>query len=225
MYVRSRRAGERVLAGLQKLYDRLRLKFNDAKTAVAPASQRKFLGYAFWYGSGGQVKCRVADKALTTFKQRIRQLTRRSGGRSLPEIAERLRAYMPGWKAYFQLAQTPKVFRELDEWIRHRLREVQLKHWCRTELLAIGANEQCCGQNRVHQFCAFLLMVLAGAAGTIFRDACRPFAKLAALTGCVSRCAPTPSRTAQTCFTSLPSPGRSSQDGCPLVRETRGPRV
>jgi hypothetical protein len=78
---------------------------------------RKFLGYAFWYGPGGQVKCRVADKALKTFKQRIRQLTRRSGGRNLSEIAERLRAYMPGWKAYFQLAQTPKVFRELDEWI------------------------------------------------------------------------------------------------------------
>jgi len=70
-------------------------------------SRRKFLGYAFWYGSGGQVKCRVADKALKTFKQRIRLLTRRSGGRNLSEIAERLRAYMPGWKAYFQLARHP----------------------------------------------------------------------------------------------------------------------
>jgi len=146
VYVRSRRAGERVLAGLTKLYERLRLKVNDAKTAVAPVSRRKFLGYAFWYGPGGQVKCRVADKALNAFKQRIRQFTCRSGGRNLTETAERLRAYMPGWKAYFQLAQTPKVFRELDEWIRHRLRAVQLKHWRRgttmyRELKALGASE------------------------------------------------------------------------------------
>jgi retron-type reverse transcriptase len=110
-------------------------------------SRRKFLGYAFWYGSGGQVKCRVANKALTTFKQHIRPLTRRSGGRNLSEIAERLRAYMPGWKAYFQLAQTPNVFRELDKWIRHRLRAVQFKHWLRgatmyRELKAMGASEE-----------------------------------------------------------------------------------
>jgi RNA-directed DNA polymerase len=147
VYVRSQKAGERVLEGLRKLYDRLHLKVNEAKTAVAPASHRKFLGYAFWYGPGGQVKCKVADKALKTFKQRIRQFTRRSGGRNLTEIAERLRAYMPGWKAYFQLAQTPKVFRTLDKWIRHRLRAVQLKHWRRgttmyRELKAMGASEE-----------------------------------------------------------------------------------
>ena len=145
VYVRSRRAGERVLDGLRVLYARLHLKVNEAKTAVAPASGRKFLGYAFWYGPGGQVKCRVADKAQETYKHRIRQLTRRSGGRSLPEVVERLRTYMPGWKAYFQLAQTPKVFRELDEWLRHRLRALQLKHWRRgatmyRELLAMGAS-------------------------------------------------------------------------------------
>lgn len=147
VYVRSQKAGERVLEGLRKLYDRLHLKVNEAKTAVAPASHRKFLGYAFWYGLGGQVKCRVADKALKTFKQRIRQFTRRSGGRNLTEIAERLRAYMPGWKTYFQLAQTPGVFRELDKWIRHRLRAVQLKHWRRgttmyRELKAMGASDE-----------------------------------------------------------------------------------
>jgi group II intron reverse transcriptase/maturase len=146
VYVRSRRAGERVLEGLRKLYGRLHLKVNESKTAVAAASRRKFLGYTFWYGLGGEVKCRVADKVLKTFKQRIRQITRRSGGRSLPEITERLRAYLPGWKAYFRLAQTPKVFRELDEWIRHRLRAVQLKHWRRgttmyRELKAMGASE------------------------------------------------------------------------------------
>lgn len=145
VYVRSRRAGERVLASLRRLYARLHLKVNEAKSAVAPASVRKFLGYAFWYGPGGQVKCKVAGKALETFKQRIRQITRRSCGRSLSEVAEHLRSYLPGWKRYFQLAQTPKVFRELDKWIRHRLRALQLKHWRRgttmyRELLALGAS-------------------------------------------------------------------------------------
>ena len=147
VYVRSRRAGERVLVGLAKLYDRLHLKVNDAKTAVAPAPGRKFLGYELWRSADGRIKCAVARKALATFKQRIRQLTRRSGGRNLSEIAERLRAYLPGWKAYFQLAQTPKVFRELDQWIRHRLRAVQLKHWRRgttmyRELKAMGALDE-----------------------------------------------------------------------------------
>ena len=146
VYVRSRRAGERVLAGLTKLYERLHLKVNEVKTAVAPATGRKFLGYELWCSAGDRIKCAVARKALATFRQRIRQLTRRSGGRNLSEIAERLRAYMPGWKAYFQLAQTPNVFRELDKWIRHRLRAVQLKHWrwgttMYRELKALGASE------------------------------------------------------------------------------------
>ena len=146
VYVRSRRAGERVLNGLRRLYDRLHLRVNEAKTAVAEATGRKFLGYELWHGGDGRIKCAVAVKALDAFRQRIREITRRSGGRSLPEVVERLRAYVPGWKAYFQLAQTPAVFRALDEWIRHRLRALQLKHWRRgttmhRELLALGASE------------------------------------------------------------------------------------
>lgn len=145
VYVRSQKAGERVLAGLRKLYDRLHLKVNEAKSAVARATGRKFLGYALWR-TGGEVKRAVAGKAIDTYKARIRQLTRRSCGRSLAEVAEALRRYMPGWKAYFRLAQTPRVFRELDEWLRHRLRVLQLKHWRRgatmyRELLALGASE------------------------------------------------------------------------------------
>ena len=145
VYVRSRQAGERVLDGLRRLYDRLHLKVNETKTAVAPATGRKFLGYELWCSAGVRIKCAVARKALDTYKQRIRQLTRRSGGRSLSEVVERLRTYMPGWKGYFQLAQTPQVFRELDEWLRHRLRALQLKHWRRgttmyRELLALGAS-------------------------------------------------------------------------------------
>jgi RNA-directed DNA polymerase len=144
VYVRSRRAGQRVMALLLKLYGRLCLKVNQAKSAVASVFQRKFLGYSFWVAAGGKVKRRVATKAMATFKQRVRQLTRRSVGRSLEQVAERLRSYVLGWKAYFRLADTPKVWKELDQWIRHRMRAIQLKQWrrgktaCR-ELLARGA--------------------------------------------------------------------------------------
>jgi hypothetical protein len=144
VYVRSQRAGERVMALLRRLYGNLRLKVNEAKSVVASAFGRKFLGYSFWVAAGRVVKRKVAIKPLLTFKQRIRELTRRSGGRSLQVVVDRLRPYVLGWKAYFRLAQTPKVWRELDQWIRHRMRAIQLKHWKRgatiyRELRALGA--------------------------------------------------------------------------------------
>jgi RNA-directed DNA polymerase len=146
VYVRSAKAGKRILNGLRKLYDRLCLKVNEAKTAVASAYGRKFLGFRFWAAPKGEVKRAVAGTAMDTFKERIRQLTRRSGGRSLSQVVGILRQYIPGWKAYFHLAQTPGVFRELDEWLRHRLRALQLKHWRRgttvyRELRALGASQ------------------------------------------------------------------------------------
>jgi RNA-directed DNA polymerase len=145
VYVRSRRAGQRVMVQLRKLYGRLCLTVNEAKSAVASVFQRKFLGYSFWVSPGGKVKRRVADKAKATFKQRVRQLTRRSGGRSLEQVVERLRCYVLGWKGYFRLADTPGVWKELDKWIRHRMRAIQLKQWRRgrtayRELLARGAS-------------------------------------------------------------------------------------
>ena len=144
VYVRSRRAGERVMALLRRLYARLRLTVNETKSAVASVFGRKFLGYSFWVARGGEVKRRVADKPMATFKQRIRDLTQRSGGRSMSEVIQKLRPYVLGWKAYFGLAQTPRVWRTLDEWLRHRLRAMQLKHWKRgttmyRELLTLGA--------------------------------------------------------------------------------------
>lgn len=143
VYVRSRKAGERVMARLRRCYARLRLKVNEAKSAVASVAGRKFLGYSFWHAREG-VKRKVAAKPLATFKQRIRQLTRRSGGRSMPEVIERLKPYLLGWKAYFGLAQTPSIWRTLDEWLRHRLRAIHLKHWKRgstiyRELIKLGA--------------------------------------------------------------------------------------
>jgi group II intron reverse transcriptase/maturase len=131
VYVRSKRAGERVLEHLRGLYAKLRLRINEDKSAVARAWDRKFLGYSFWVAAGRQVKRRVAPKSLEDFKQRIRQLTSRNGGRSLPKVVEELRAYLLGWKGYFRLADTPGVFRDLDQWIARRLRMVQLKQWRR----------------------------------------------------------------------------------------------
>ena len=146
VYVGSHKAGERVMAYLRRLYAGLKLQINEAKSAVASAFGRKFLGYTLWVAKGKEVKCKVAHKALDNFKARVRQLTRRSGGRSMEQTVEKLRPYLLGWKAYFGLAQTPKVWRELDEWLRHRLRAIQLKHWNRSktiyrELKAMGAKE------------------------------------------------------------------------------------
>jgi RNA-directed DNA polymerase len=71
----------------------------------------------------------VAPKAIETFKQRIKTITKRVGGRSMAQVAEQMREYLPGWRSYFRLAQTPQTFRDLDSWVRHRLRAIQLKHW------------------------------------------------------------------------------------------------
>ncbi|HEX2093685.1 MAG TPA: group II intron reverse transcriptase/maturase [Longimicrobiaceae bacterium] len=131
VYVRSKRAGERVMEHLRALYAKLRLKVNEDKSAVARAWDRTFLGYSFWVAGGRVVKRRVAPKALEDFKQRIRQITSRNGGRSLGKVVGELRMYLLGWKAYFRLADTPGVFHALDQWIARRLRLVQLKQWKR----------------------------------------------------------------------------------------------
>jgi len=131
VYVRSRRAGERVMELLRRLYGKLRLKINESKSAVAFVRGRKLLGYTFWFAPEGRVKPAVAAKALRTMKERVRRITRRSGGRSIEQVAEELRGYLLGWREYFRLADTPRTFGELDQWLRHRLRALHLKHWRR----------------------------------------------------------------------------------------------
>jgi len=145
VYLRSHKAGERVLQALRDCYAKLALKVNESKTAVGPVWGRKFLGYCFRAGPQGAVKRAVAGPALQRLRERIRQMTRRNQGRSLEQIAQDLRGYVPGWKAYFRLAQTPTVMGDLDEWLRHRLRAVQLKQWRRgttmlRELRKLGAS-------------------------------------------------------------------------------------
>ena len=87
VYVRSRRAGQRVMQALRHLYGKLRLQVNEEKSAVARVWDRQFLGYSFWVAAGKVVKRRVSKKALTKFKERVRQITSRSGGRSLQQVA------------------------------------------------------------------------------------------------------------------------------------------
>ena len=149
--VRSRRAGERVMVALERMYAKLRLKVNRSKSKVELASRCSLLSYSFWYAKGGAVACRVAPKALYALKQRVRKITRRNGGRSLASVIGELRKYLPGWKEYFQLAETPRIFLEYDKWIRHRLRALQLKQWKRgsriyAELRRLGLSDAVAAQ-------------------------------------------------------------------------------
>jgi RNA-directed DNA polymerase len=128
IYVRSQRAGERVMAGIEKfLAKRLKLKVNKAKSAVAKPGVRKFLGFS--YTSGREPRRRVAPQALARFKAKVRELTRRTRGRSLAQIVKELSIYLIGWRGYFGFCQTPSVLRKLDEWLRRRLRAIAWKQW------------------------------------------------------------------------------------------------
>jgi group II intron reverse transcriptase/maturase len=131
VYVASERAGKRVMAHLRRLYGKLRLRINESKSAVARVTGRKFLGFSMWYGAKGAVKLRVAPQAMQKMKEKVRQITGRNGGRSIQNVVEDLGRYLPGWRNYFSLADTPRIFNELDEWIRHRLRQIHLKQWKR----------------------------------------------------------------------------------------------
>lgn len=146
VYVQSKRAGERVMGLLRRLYTTLRLRINESKSAIDRAYNRKLLGYSFWVAPGRVVKRRVASKAIAAMKEQVRILTRRTVGRGIGEVCERLRSYLLGWKQYFRLADTPGVLAHLDEWIRHRLRAIHLKQWRRgttiyRELRARGLSE------------------------------------------------------------------------------------
>ncbi len=147
VYVGSLKAGERVMALLRRLYAKLRLTVNENKSAVASAFGRKFLGFSMWLNEMGAIVRRVATKPLEAFNRRVRHLTRRSSGRSLPELIARLRAYLLGWKSYYVLGRTLIEWRSLDEWIRHRLRAFQLYQWRHgpriyRALRALGSREQ-----------------------------------------------------------------------------------
>jgi RNA-directed DNA polymerase len=132
IYVRSRRAGERVKQSITSFITRrLKLKVNEQKSAVARPVERKFLGFSFTVRGP---KRRIADKALTRFKRRIRELTRRTRGISIEQMARGLADYLRGWKAYFGFCETPSVLETLDQWLRRRLRSVIWKQWKRSKV-------------------------------------------------------------------------------------------
>ena len=130
VYVKSERAGQRVKASLTRFLEgRLKLKVNEAKSAVARPWRRKFLGFSFI--GIGPLRRRIAPQSLIRFKQRVRELTSRTQGRALSEAIERLALYLRGWRGYFGFCETPSVLRSLDQWVRRRLRSLVWKQWKR----------------------------------------------------------------------------------------------
>ena len=130
IYVKSERAGQRVMEGVKNFLKRkLRLKVNESKSAVARPKDRKFLGFSFT--SGETARRRIAPKAIERFKERIRELTRRTRGISIEQMIGELRPYMIGWRGYFGFCETPTTLRDLDMWTRRRLRCFLWKQWKR----------------------------------------------------------------------------------------------
>jgi len=130
IYVRSRRAGERVMASITRfITTKLKLKVNEQKSAVARPWERKFLGFSFT--ANREPKRRIAPKAVIRFKAKVREVTRRTRGVKVEKMAEELGRYLRGWIGYFGQCQTPSVLQRLEEWTRRRLRSVLWKQWDR----------------------------------------------------------------------------------------------
>ena len=130
VYVRSRRAGERVMESLKRfITTKLKLKVNESKSAVAEPWERKFLGFSFTWTEAP--KRRIAPKAVQRFRERVRKLTGRTRGISIERMAKELAEYLRGWIGYFGKCQTPWVLKSLEEWMRRRLRSVIWRQWKR----------------------------------------------------------------------------------------------
>jgi RNA-directed DNA polymerase len=130
IYVRSRRAGERVMGSITRfITTKLKLKVNEQKSAVARPWERKFLGFSFTWNR--EPKRRIAPKAVLRFKEKVRELTRRTRGVKVEKMAEELSRYLRGWIGYFGQSQTPSVLEDLEKWVRRRLRSVIWKQWKR----------------------------------------------------------------------------------------------
>jgi RNA-directed DNA polymerase len=131
IYVRSLRAGERVMTSITRFITRrLKLVVNEGKSAVARPWERKLLGFSFTRHRAP--KRRIAPQAVKRFKKRMRTLTQRTRGRRLETLVEQVNSYLRGWHGYFGFCQTPSVFGEFDAWLRRRLRSYVWKQWGRT---------------------------------------------------------------------------------------------
>jgi RNA-directed DNA polymerase len=150
VYVRSRRAGERVMASISRfITGKLKLKVNQEKSAVARPWERKFLGFSFT--AAKEPKRRIAPKTLLRFKKRVRELTKRNRGVSLERMVAQLSRYLIGWRGYFGFCQTPSVLRGLDSWIRRRLRCFQWKQWKRGKSRFAGLRRRGVGKDLAAQ--------------------------------------------------------------------------
>jgi len=147
IYVKTQRAGERVLKGVkQYLEKKLKLKVNPKKSKVERATRAKFLGFSFLKRKG-EVIIRLANRTKERFMEKMRHLTKRTRSGKMEDIVSEINRYMRGWIAYFRLATTPSVYKELDEWIRRRLRQMQWKRWKRgttryRELVRLGVPKE-----------------------------------------------------------------------------------
>ena len=130
IYVRSRRAGERVMASVRQfLTSRLKLKVNEAKSALDRPWKRKFLGFSFL--AGKEIRIRLAPQSVERVKGKLRELTRRNRSQELGERIRRINSYVGGWMGYYALAETPSVLENLNQWLRRRLRACMWKQWKR----------------------------------------------------------------------------------------------
>jgi RNA-directed DNA polymerase len=130
IYVRSRQAGERVMASMRRFLERkLRLKVNETKSAVDRPWNRTFLGFTFTRRQSNRRQ--VSEKALKAFKAKVRELTGRTRGRTIRQIVQELRQLMLGWRAFVGFAEVCSPLRDLDKWIRRRLRSYHWKQWGR----------------------------------------------------------------------------------------------
>ncbi|WP_353928843.1 group II intron reverse transcriptase/maturase [Desulfofundulus kuznetsovii] len=147
IYVKSKRAGERVMASIRKfLQERLKLRINEQKSAVDRPWKLKFLGFSMYKAKAGRILIRLAPQTIKRVKMKIREITSRNKPVSMAERIERLNAYLGGWMGYFALAETPSIFKNLEGWMRRRLRMCLWKQWKRVrtryrELRALGLPE------------------------------------------------------------------------------------
>jgi len=128
IYVRSQQAGQRVMNSITRfIVQKLKLKVNEKKSAVARPQERKFLGFSFT--SGPDIRRKIAPKAVERFKERIREITRKAKSMSLDQTMAVLAPYMRGWRGYFGFCETPDLLIQLTRWVRLRLRAALWRHW------------------------------------------------------------------------------------------------
>jgi RNA-directed DNA polymerase len=178
IYVRSERAGQRVMKSITRfIMQKLKLKVNETKSAVAKPQERKFLGFSFT--DGPEVQRVIAPKALDRFKRRVREITRRAKGVSIETTMEELAPYMRGWRSYFGFCETPQELVKLTRWVRLRLRVALWRQWKtprrrRAALLELGVRPRLAsntaGSNRGPRYLAQAKALSVGLSNAYFKS-------------------------------------------------------